>query len=208
MAIVCCIILVKRELISYAGENMVDERLLTDVMNEIDAEITELTNQADRIISEYWIWADDANQSIRAARAQAKKSGDVEGVFDKKYSNIGPRIEMSKTTSGGGDCVKPRIVWSLYPNTTVRRIPRETAKGIKFSQFATRIKMSNNSEYRLSTLAKHSVGWNAQKIIETEKKLMPLREQIEALHKARVTINKVPKRINRIAKKYEEYSHA
>ena len=66
MAIVYCIILVKRELIGYAGENMVDERLLTDVINEIDAKITQLTNQADRIISEYSIWADDANQSIRA----------------------------------------------------------------------------------------------------------------------------------------------
>ncbi|MCP3896006.1 MAG: hypothetical protein GY706_15460 [Bacteroides sp.] len=53
-----------------------------------------------------------------------------------------------------------------------------------------------------------SAGWDAPKIIETEKKLMPIRERIEALHKARITVNKVPKRINRIANKYEEYSHA
>lgn len=187
---------------------MTGEIVLTEVRNGIDSEIAELTEQAERIIADYWVWVSEANQSIRSARAQAKRNGDSEGVLNKKYSNIGPRIEKSKTTSGGGDYVKPRIVWSLYPNTAVRRMPGETARGVKFSQFGTRIKMSNNSEYRLSTLARYSVGWNAQKIIETEKKLMPIREQIEALHKARVAINKVPKRIHRIAKKYEEYSHA
>lgn len=178
-----------------------------EVNNALDAEIDKLTNQAENIINDYWFWTDEANQSLRAAKAQAKKNGDKEGVDKKRFANIGPRIEKSKTTSIVGTGFKPRIVWSVYPNTTVRRKPGTTDKGTKFSQFSTRIKMSNNSEYRLSTLVKYSVGWNTQKVIETEKKLMPIREQIEALHKARVTISKVPKRINRIANKYEEYSH-
>ena len=32
------------------------------------------------------------------SQESGKKSGDVEDVFNKKYSNIGPRIEKSKTT--------------------------------------------------------------------------------------------------------------
>lgn len=180
----------------------------SDINRAIDKQIISLTQRANNIITEYWVWTDDANQSLRAAKKQAAKSGDSDDIKRKRYSNIGPRIEKSKTTSGGGTDFKPRIVWSVYPNTPVRRMPGSTDKGTKFSQFSTRIKMTNNSEYRLSTLAKYSVGWNTQKIIETEKKLMPIREKIEALHKARVAINKVPKRINRIAKKYEDFSHA
>lgn len=179
-----------------------------DINLIIDEMIVDLVNQAHHIISEYWIWTDDANQSLKDAKRQAKQIGDDGGVTEKKYSNIGPRVEKSKTTSGGGNEFKPRIVWSVYPNTPIRRIPGSTDKGTKYSQFSKRIKMSNNSEYRLATLANYSAGWNAQKIIETEKKLMPIREQIEALHKARVIIKKVPKRINRITKKYEEFSHA
>lgn len=189
------------------NENLHDSS--SDTINGIiDEKIEQLVNEASLIISSYWVWTDNANQSIRSAKEQAKKRGDTDDILKRRYSNIGPRIEKSKTTYGSRETNKPRLVWCFYPNEPIRRRAGKSANGVKFTQFATRIKMSNNSEYSVSTLLKYGVGWNAQKIIETEKKLMPIREQIEALHKARVTISKVPKRINRIAKKYEEYNHA
>ena len=126
----------------------------------IDEQIEVLVQQADSIITDYWVWIDNANQSLKQARHQAAKNGDKDGVIKKRYSNIGPRIEKVTAGTSGEQYVRRKINWVVFPNDAIRRVPGKTKSGVKFAQFSKRVKPGSNGEYKLSTLARISSGWD------------------------------------------------
>jgi hypothetical protein len=174
---------------------------------EVIAKATEqCLEQAEEIIAEYWVWVDKSNKALRAAKSQAHSVGDTVGISSKKMAYTGPRIEKMQSGTGASKQIKPRIIWCFYPFNNIRRksgAPKKNTS-VKFSQMGERIKMTSNKEYSHSSLVRRSVGWDAAKIITTEKKLMPIRERLEALSNARVVLSKVDKRINRINQRYAE----
>ncbi|MFT5715849.1 MAG: hypothetical protein ACI9T7_000022 [Oleiphilaceae bacterium] len=183
--------------------------VMAGALTEIHNATEQCLEQAEEIIAEYWMWVAKSNKALKQAKSQAHSSGDTTGVKAKKMAYTGPRIEKMQSGSGSNKRVKPRIIWCFYPYSDMR-LKSGTPKAnsaVKFSQMGQRIKMTSNKEYSQSSLVRRSVGWDASKMLKTEMKLMPIRERLEALNKARVELSKVDKRINRITKLYVEQTY-
>lgn len=180
------------------------DNAIGNVIEAIDASIEKCVEEADQIIGDYWIWVQKGNQAISEARAQAKKNGQDQNE-PKGYAYTGPRIEIVQSGTGQQKKPKHTIIWSYYKREGIRTKSGES-NNVRFSQMGKRIKMTANKEYNFSTLIKFSVGWDAKRMLETEKRLMPIREKLESLHKAKVELRKLNRRVNRILNKHTEES--
>jgi hypothetical protein len=146
-----------------------------------------LCNEAKQIIGDYWVYVQESNDTLKAD----KKVG--ERVKDKMIS-FGPRLE--KMSSGKYTKYNPN--WVHYPYSAKR------AKSKKAAQYGERIKTTANGEYKLSTLLRYSVGRDSTKIVDTEKRLMVIREKLEMFHIVIVSSDRRDKRISRITGVYNE----
>lgn len=156
-------------------------------IESIDGAIEHYKREAEMIVAAYWQWVEESNKQLRASKAIGEN-------LKKRTAYMGPRVEYRPS----GKYTKLVPNWVSYPYSEKRM---NSPKNFKNGE---RIKLGVNKEYVLSKLLKTSVGWDGKKIIETEKLLMPIREQLEALHEAKVSLERRDTRIQRIANKYEE----
>ncbi|MBE1299711.1 MAG: hypothetical protein GJ680_07375 [Alteromonadaceae bacterium] len=187
----------------------------TQELEMLQKNIELLVAQATNIISGDWDWMHEENHNMARLNKQLlQEKQEAANLKDhhrvallekrlreSRRTNIGPRLEKIRTTNGDGSTdEKYRPIWQAYPYS-----PKRT-NSIAGKTIGVRIKMTNNHEYRLSTLGTASASWDYPKIIETEKLLMPIREKLSALHKAKVELRKCKRRVVRITKKYQQES--
>lgn len=146
-----------------------------------------LIREAEQIVGAYWSWVEESNEGLR----QDKKVGER---LDERLINVGPRLE--KRPSGKYTKYIPN--WVYYPYN-----PRRSSSP-KAARLGVRIKPTSNNEFKLSTLLKYTSVADREKIVATEKQILPIREQLEMYHKIIVDIDRREKRLTRITEANRE----
>ena len=151
------------------------------------ARIEKLKSDAESLVAQYWVWVQENNSGLKADQQNGLR-------LRERQVNFGPRLESRLS----GRYVKHVPTWTLYRYSGMR------TRSAKSAKYGERIKMNVNKEYTLSSLLKYSTVSDRRKIIETETKLMAIREQLEMYHEMIVSMDRRAKRIERILNKHKE----
>lgn len=145
---------------------------------------TEVINQISGIISDYWDWFQAQNKKILEQRNA--------GLTDKTQSTIAPVVEKrsrakkkdlvdeekSPSLTPSIDPVdKFYVLWKQFENNSYRRKNPRTSAYIKVAK----------PENIISVVGKKCT-WDYDKFVETELKLAPLRQLLNAIHTTEVTL--------------------
>ena len=145
-------------------------------LKEINEELTVLQNDAEDVVSEYWFFRCDNN-------AQNKKR--------KNQSIMGVRVRLRE-----GKYLAIEWFW----NTFYRRV--SDGKWRVKSHYIRRKKGSLS--YNRDILLKKAQGWEVEKILQTEQRLISFRERYHVLARQRAEVYKIRKKASEKLSKLEE----
>lgn len=153
-----------------------------EALNETAGHKNEVINQISVILSDYWDWFQSQNKLVLEQRNA--------GLTDKVQSTIAPVLEKRVYPKKGqaeteGDTqlpfIKPAIkyylLWKQFDNTSYRRKNPRASSYIKVAK----------PENIISVVGKKCT-WEHDKFVETEMKLAPLRQVLNAIHATEVTL--------------------
>lgn len=141
-------------------------------------------NQISVIISDYWDWFQANNKRVLEERNA--------GLTDKLLATIAPVIErrarakkndialsegLATPTQKVAPVDKYYVLWKQFDNSGYRR---------KNPRASTHIKVAN-SDNTISIVGK-KCSWDYNQFVETEKKLAPLRQLLNAIHATEVLL--------------------
>lgn len=142
---------------------------------------------AQAIVDQYWIKFDSANRTV----INNKKAGQDP---KRKTAVLAPVLERGKST---GRRIN-RLVWQVFGTKGYQRANRGAGKRVAYGRG------DYEYTYNPNTLLKHSVGWDAQSIIEAEAKLEPIRLTLKNYQRLLVSMAAKYRRIDRLTLKREK----
>lgn len=151
-----------------------EESYFKDILNHLAEEKQCVIEQISAIIAGYWSWFKLENKTLLEKRKA--------GLSATLQSTIAPVLEKrnrknSGDTIGVPAIVKHYVIWKQFDNSGYRRKNPHTSSYIKVAK----------PENIINVVGKKCCG-EYEKFVETEKKLAPLRQILDAIHRTEISV--------------------
>jgi len=147
---------------------------LSDLQLLIQQKVMAYKDEAQVIVDEYYVWWRANNKEVLNLMSLGEKV---------KTGEIAPFIRVHRLNG------KVYLTWVLWPRVTV--IVRERHKKTFCKQITPR-----KRGYSIDQLELKCQLWEINMVTETESKLSTLRDKLDLLHKMKVDINRLNKKLN------------
>ncbi len=151
-----------------------EESYFKDTLNLLAEEKQFVIDQISAIIAVYWSWFKLENKRILEKRKA--------GLSSTAQSTIAPVLEKRNRNNNGDSMDVPAIVkhyvlWKQFDNSAYRSINPHASTYIKVAKPENIIKVVGKK-----------CTWDYEQFVETEKKLAPLRQILDAIHRTEITV--------------------
>lgn len=151
-----------------------EESYFKDILNHLAEEKQRVIDQISAIIAGYWSWFKLENKTLLEKRKA--------GLSVTLQSTIAPVLERrnrknSGDTLGAPAIVKHYVIWKQFDNSGYRRRNPHASTHIKVAKPENIIKVVGKK-----------CSWDFAQFVETEQKLAPLRQLLDAIHNTEITL--------------------